>query len=239
MFDIFKNLDVDTLDQVPAEWQGLYVEKDDKSGFKVNDKHPIFVSLSGIHGTLKKQRKDMDDLKTKYKNVDLSALKDYGEDVEAIAAGIQAKLQSEREEGAKSKGADVEKIKGALAQQHSKGVDGYKSREKALRLTVEDLLVTQQASTGLMGHKGDPLLMPHVVKQIKVVEEDGKFRAMVVDTEGSQRYDGTGQPMSIPGLISEMKGDKQFARFFESAAEGGGGKAAIQQRQTGATQGAQ
>src|SRR3990167_2008987 len=183
MFDIFKNLDVDTLDQVPAEWQGLYVEKDDKSGFKVNDKHPIFVSLSGIHGTLKKQRKDMDDLKTKYKNVDLSALRDYGEDVEAIAAGIQAKLQSEREEGAKSKGADVEKIKG--------------------------------------------------------VEEDGKFRAMVVDTEGSQRYDGTGQPMSIPGLISEMKGDKQFSRFFESAAEGGGGKAAIQQRQTGATQGAQ
>jgi hypothetical protein len=67
------------------------------------------------------------------------------------------------------------------------------------------------------------LLLPHARKQIKMAEEDGRFKFSVVNAKGEPRINSRGNPLSISELVAEMKGNKIFGRVFEG--EGSTGNA--------------
>lgn len=119
----------------------------------------------------------------------------------------------------------VEAIKTQLVTSHEEEKTAWTERNNLLSGTVADLLVKQQATTVLAAEKGDPeLLMPHIERQTKVVEKDGKFSAVVVGADGNVRFNGKGEPMTIGELVAEMKKASSFGKAFEGEGTGGSGK---------------
>lgn len=138
----------------------------------------------------------------------------------------QEKAERERQEAA----GNFKALEQQLVEKHQKELDGVRSKledeNKRLRASLEANLIDAEATRILAEHSDSPsLLLPHVRSQMKVVEEDGKFFARIVDEAGNVRI-GTGKgsdPMTTAELIEEMKQDKAYALAFRGTGSSGGG----------------
>jgi hypothetical protein len=247
-FNFSQNTVLDSLDKVPADFQGLY-RKDDADGkFKLDSDHPgvksAISAITGLNSALTKVRGEL--VTTKAKAVDLSALADYGATPEEIVTAFTAKL----EEASKGKGKgvnvaeEVEKAvkaaKEALGKTHAEELQKHSTRNEALKNQLYGLMVTNTATSALIAADVlDPtLLMPFIREQVKVEEEDGKFKVTVVNEAGDTRYSGsTGEPMSIKELVTEMKATERYMPLFKSDAPTGGGASSQQQSRRTVTTG--
>lgn len=211
----------DDVQKVPEAFRGFYsTEPNEEGKYTVAESlSPAAQAIVGLNKALKAARTD-----AKTKAVDLSPLADYGTNPTEIKEKFEAKLQEflDKDEGAK---VNIEKIKQDLAQGFAKETEKLKTRNEALQGQLYDTLVRNEAVTAIAEAKGVPdLLLPFVVNQIKVNEDDGKFQSYVVDGAGDIRYSSvTGNPMSIRELIAEMKGNEKYGRLFESEAPKGNG----------------
>lgn len=231
-FDFAENTTVDSIDKVPADFQGLYVESDGK--FNLDSENPgvksAVAAVTRLNVALKASRAEAK--AAKGTKVDLSPLADYGDTPEAIAEGVQAKMNELNEAMKKKPDADalqrqVEKIKQDLAGTHAKDISAKDARIEALTGQLHGLLVTNEAKSSLVeaGVIDADLALPFLQKQVKVDEADGKFTVNVLDEAGDVRYSGvTGAPMTIKELVTEMKGQEKFGPLFKSEAPDGGGK---------------
>ena len=219
----FEFQEVESLDNVPEQFRGLYAEADGK--YQLNEPFKgVAEAVTGLNRSLKASRAEAKAMKGK---VDLSALSEFGEDPASIAETVKTRLQElegQLANGDKAK-LNLDKVKEDLAKAHSKDLEKINKRSDALQTQLYGLLVENAATTAISELKGIPeLLMPFVKTQVNVVEEEGEFRVFVVDPQGDRRYSGiTGQPMSIKELVSEMKANEKFGRLFESEAPQGGG----------------
>lgn len=103
-----------------------------------------------------------------------------------------------------------------------------------LRKTLEKYLVDATATAEIAAAKGSAdLLLPHVQRFVKVVEEDGQYHTRVVDAKGDPRVNGQGDPLSIKDLVSEMRQSPVFGRAFEGSGVSGSG---TQPSQSGGSQ---
>ena len=71
------------------------------------------------------------------------------------------------------------------------------------------------------------LLMPHVERQMTMVEDDnGKFESQVVDAKGERRYKdiAAGTFMDENDLLGEMKDSATYAACFKGTGSSGAGK---------------
>ncbi|QIQ64317.1 hypothetical protein 19_00011 [Pseudomonas phage Epa19] len=226
----FEFQEVESLDNVPEQFRGLYAEADGK--YKLNDTYKgVAEAVTGLNRSLKASRAEAKAFKGK---ADLSPLAEFGEDPASIAETVKARLQElegQLANGDKAK-LNVDKIKEDLAKAHSKDLEKVTKRSEALQTQLYGLLVENAATTAIAELKGVPeLLMPFVKTQVNVLEEDGEYRVFVVDGQGDRRYSGvTGQPMSIKELVAEMKANEKFGRLFESEAPQGGGTPPGQRR---------
>jgi hypothetical protein len=111
------------------------------------------------------------------------------------------------------------------------------SEVKRHRTALEKHLLDAAATSELAKHSDTPdLLLPHVLKHMRVMEHDGQFVARIVDEAGNVRI-GKGQgsaPMTLDELMGEMKGNKTFAPAFRGTGASGGGASASQQSSGGA-----
>lgn len=215
---------------VPADFRGLYVERD--GSHVLNSEDPSVSSavkaIVGLNKSLVAARAEAKSHKSKA--VDLSPLGEYGETPEQIAEGIEAKIQ-EIKDASKTKGGEelerrVTKIKEDLSTAHRSELEGRDKRIEALTGQLHGHLVTSTATAALAeaGAIDVDLVLPHLVSQVKVSEEDGKFTVNVVDAAGDPRYSGTtGAPMTIKELVSEMKANQKYQPLFKSEAHSGGG----------------
>lgn len=99
------------------------------------------------------------------------------------------------------------------------------AREQKLRASIDRYLIQAEATAALAQHGGIPeLLLPHVIGQIKVLEEGDQFVARVVDKDGTPRIaDVKGTPFSIANLVAEMRENPIFAPAFKASRAGGSG----------------
>lgn len=67
------------------------------------------------------------------------------------------------------------------------------------------------------------LLSKHVKEHVKMVEEDGEFKTIVVDAKGEPRLKRGGSYFTVSDLLAEMKGDEEFAKAFPAPSTSGGG----------------
>ena len=220
----------DKADEIPEDFRGLYSEGEDGNLVLRSDDAGVssaIKAVSSLYEALNKARSDAKNARNK--QVDLSALSDYGTDVESIKAGVEAKI-SEIKEASKGKGDEIDRLV-------AKATDAAKAKH-AEELAKKDMTVGKLtkalehsqvvgAATSALSAAGaiDPdLALPHVRQHLKMHEDDdGNFGVMVVDESGDPRWNDHGGHMSIEELVKDMKKSKKYASLFRSESHSGGG----------------
>lgn len=221
-------VDSDGFNAIPENLRAVYepVEGSEGSYSIPEGLRGVADAITGLFGTNTKIRGENKELLRKG-TIDLSGLADFGEDLPTITEAVTTKI-AELETAAAAGGENklnVDKVRQEMKAAMEKAVGDEKKVSDALRGTVHKYLVTSNASTALADAGGlVELAMPFVEQQIKVLEEDGEFKPVVVDADGDPRISGgTGQPMTIKELVNEMKGQEKYQPLFKSEAKGGGG----------------
>lgn len=227
-FDFNKNLVVDNLDKVPEDFRGLYVEHEGK--YKLATDNPTVKSavaaVIALNTALNASRSDV--AAWKGKAVDFSALSEFGETPEAIAASFREQLTSAGKRDVKEAVEKaVQAANTAKEAAHAVVVRKFDEQVKGLTGQLYKRIVTSDALAELATAKAiaPEVLMPHVASQVRVEEKDGELIALVVTPgTGDQRYSGTtGSPMTIKELVAELKGQDRYKPFFEGEAKRGAG----------------
>lgn len=195
------------------------------------------IEVANVHGlrtALQKERTNVaerDKLLKAHDGNDPAALTKMTEERDALKKQLDGALKD-------GKGADAAKLEQQhsvrlkeLTEAHSKEGETWKTREGSLLGEISRLLIDADSAV-IMAEKdveGSPtLLLPHIHTQAKVVEKDGKFRAIVVDpATGGARVSQTksdGSDMDLRELILGMKKQDTFAPAFNGTnARGSGG----------------
>lgn len=231
-FDFEQNASVDTLDNVPAEYHGLYTKGQDNKFGIADFAKPIVDAYSGVAKALKSEqghKKILNDENAR-RRLALKAFEDLskelgleGDDLTAAFKSHIADLTDKVKNGAEVK-INLDKIKGDFQKQMDEMAQAKDGEITKMRASLERYLVDQAATAALAAEKGSvDLLLPHIQKSVKVVAEGEDFVVRVVDGAGDARSNGKGGWMSVADLVKEMKTQATFARAFESEAAGGTG----------------
>lgn len=209
--------EVESLDGLDEKVKSLYTEKDGKYRLSVEG-IPEPEDVTPLKSALAKERKaaaDAAKIAKQYQGLGLTA--------EEIAELVEEKKKAD-EEKAKSAG-EWDKLKNQLNEKHQKELDEERGRVTTMKTTLEKHLINAQAVAAIAGEKGVPeLLLPHVQRFTKVVEQDGEFVVQIVDAKGDPRINAKGEPLTIPDLIKEMKADVNvYGRAFEGSGQSGSG----------------
>lgn len=110
-------------------------------------------------------------------------------------------------------------------QQFQAELDGAKARAERLQKSLEQHLVRAEATAALAAQGGlTDLLLPHVISQIRVLEDGENFVARVIGPDGNPRIaDVKGTPMTIAQLVAEMRENTAYAPAFKAPRVGGSG----------------
>ncbi len=207
-------LSVDKLDDVEETVRGLYTEKDGKFVLDVAD----LPDDTGLKTALQKERKAREDAEKQVKK-----WQRLGKSEDEIAA-LVAKAEEQAQTEAERKG-EWEKLKAQMNDKHQADLKAKDDAVSAMRRALERHLVDAQATSAIAALKGVPdLLLPHVQRHVKVAEENGEFKVIIVDGKGDPRVDGKGEPLTISDLVAEMRGSEIYGRAFEGSGAAGSGK---------------
>lgn len=219
---------LDSIEGVPVDFRGLYMEKDGKFALRSDDDgvKAAVSAIQGLQGALRKSRDEVRTLGTKA--VDLSALSDYGSTPEEIQQGIQKKIEeaTKGKKGPEEMQAAVKAAQQAMADAHTKELKALQERNSFLTGNLNTHLFTSEARGALaeLGAVNADLVLPFLERQVQVAEENGRFVVQVKGPDGNLRYSGVGTgPMTVKELVAEMRTQEQFQPFFKSDKPAGGG----------------
>lgn len=102
----------------------------------------------------------------------------------------------------------------------------WDGERKKLRGALDNHLIDAAALAELSKHSDAPtLLLPHIKRQMQVIEQDGQFHARIVDNQGNVRIGkGAGSaPMTLAELMDEMRQSNDYALAFRGTGSSGGG----------------
>lgn len=212
---------VEKLDDIEESSRGLYVEKDGKFVLDVDG----VEDTSGLKSALQKER-----LAREAKDKQVRAWERLGRSPEEIESLIaeQDKIAEERskaEEEKAAKAGEWDKLKAQMNDKHQTELKSKDDSISNMRKSLEKHLVDAAATSAIAAEKGvADLLLPHVQRHVKVVEEDGEFVVKVVDAKGDPRVNGKGDPLTISDLVKEMKESEVYGRAFDASGHSGSGK---------------
>lgn len=204
---------LDTLDGVPEALRDLYTVGEDGK-FRLDAEG--VEDVSGLKSALERTKRELRDAKGKLpegfdpaKWDELLALQ------EEFAKGRLTEKQRE----------EFDSLKRQLQDQHTKELTKRDQRITALADALRRELITSRATSAIAAAKGSVrLLLPHVERQSKVVEqEDGSFVPVIVDEEGHTRIGDGGRNMSYEEFVAELRTNKEFLGAFEGTGSSGGG----------------
>jgi len=213
---------VDKLDAVPQAFRELYTEGEDG---KYHLDADGVEDVTGLKTALDKERKRARDFEKR--------VKDIPEDFDPEDYAALRKLREEQQKGqlTDKQREEFESLKKQLHDAHSKELAKRDDRIKALVAALETEMITAQATGAIAAAQGSvKLLLPHVRRQAKVIEEQGAFRPVVVGEDGHPRLKGD-KEMTYEDLVAEMKEQDDFAGAF--AGSGASGIGALGSRGAG------
>ena len=219
-FDFKANQEVATLDAVPNDFKPLYVEKADKTGYKLDTEDKKVQSavsaVTGLSAALKAARADAK------QKIDLTPLKDFGDTPESIKAKVDEIVSGYKEQ---VKGVNIEKIKADLEKDVNVRMAAKDKQIENQEKEFHDVFVTDRGNKAIEAAKGNAeLLLPVLMRNVVGRRVEGKYQVFVLDDAGDIRYSGvTGAPLSISERVTELKNDKRYGVLFESPQRGGGG----------------
>lgn len=213
----------DKKEDAPEWLRGSLLEQDGKFVFEAELPHEV----KGLKSALEAERKAKADFEKSLKGFE-------GIDPEE-ARRLKAEAEKIEADKLKSKGdweTREKQLKDQLASDLQKREQHFQTELKAredriakLQVSLEKSLIEAQATTAIAAAKGAPeLLLPHVMRQVKIVEENGDFVVRVLDAQGQPRIANVkGDPFTIANLVDEMKGIPIYGRAFDASGAGGSG----------------
>lgn len=222
-FDFSKNQVVESLEKVPAQFQGAYTENTDTEagGYIIAPNvAPLAEAISGLNGALNKARKEA---KGKTAPSVSELLSPLGfESVEQAQEQITA-MKEQLEKAGEGK-INLDKMRQDMEKGFAKQLETKDAELQGMSQSLQRYLVEKDAVQAITQAKGvSDLLLPHVRNQAKVVQEGADFVVRIVDKDGEARGDGKGGFMTVADLVQELKASDTFGRAFESEAPRGGG----------------
>ncbi|MFN3858120.1 MAG: hypothetical protein ACK4RV_10240 [Caulobacter sp.] len=216
---------LNTLDDAPEAVRDHYIEKDGKfvlnvepvDGFALEDVNGLKTALGKERTTRERLERDV----VKFKDIDPDKAR------EALAKLDELSSIDPSKEADKIANTKFEAAKAQLLEKHGTEIAGRDERIGKLTGAVDNLVRREAAVKAIAAAKGSvDLLLPHVLAHTKMREnDDGSFSVEVVDQAGNVRIgDSKGDPMSLDGLVSEMRKSDTFARAFDGDGHSGSGK---------------
>lgn len=202
---------IDNLEDVSEALREHYVATSDGK-FRLDGVEDV----SGLKSALEREKEERRQAKAR-----LDRLKDI--DPEEF---LRLKKDVEERENEKlARKGEYEKMLSQTTAKHKTELEKREDSIKSLRSALEANLIDAEATRAIASAKGVPeLLLPHVRSSVRVVEEDGKFLAKVVDKDGNPRIgDASGSPMTVNQLVAEMRSSEVFGRAFEGTGATGSG----------------
>jgi hypothetical protein len=206
-------LSVEKIEDVAEPLRDLYEEKDGKFTLKVEGIDTDYVPRDAL-----KRANDESAARRK----ELETWKKIGKSEDEIRELISAAEKAE-ENKAKRAG-DFDKLRDAMAAQHAKDLKAKDDAMAAKDKAIQRHLIDAQATAAIAAAKGSSdLLLPHVQKNVRVIEDNGDYLVTVVDAKGDPRINGKGEPMTIADLVGEMRQSDVYGRAFEGSGHSGSG----------------
>lgn len=236
-FDFTKNRTVEDISAVPDNCRAFYekVEGDDTIVYNLRSDAQTTAAVAVITGqnkALKAVRQEVTDAKAA-KGVDLSALSAYGENVDAIAVSVTAKIE-ELTAAASGKESDIATRIAGIKKEHGEAVAALTATKDKEIGTTKEQLNNYMLETSIM-HAGagwpglnTTLIAPFARKQMRVADVDGEPRVVIIGSDKEVRYstspDRAGELMNTDELLVELSEDKVKRQLFPStqASNGGG-----------------
>lgn len=214
---------LDSLDGLSADVAKEYKKGDDGkfrldvtevNGFALED-------VAGLRSSLSKERENVRTLKEQsktFEGLDPAKARDAIKKVEEMANWTPEQKVKEQ----------IEAVKTQLLDAHGKEKRALEDRQSKLTKQLEESMirsVATQAIVELKGTKDAPMvMMPHIERQTRLRETDGKYIVEVIGQDGNPRLTGSqGTAMTIAQLVDEMKTQDAWAFCFEGKNAKGGG----------------
>ena len=196
------NRTIKSLEEVPEAARGAYIKQGDVYvlDFEVED----VSGLKANHERLLQQHATAKQKLAALEGIDVDEYKTLKEQA---AARAQAEAEKKGE---------WEKLRASLVEAHQKELDKMRGSLKAREDAISKLVKTNGAIVALKELGGEvELLLPHVERQVQVVEKDGQFVAQVMGPDGQPRVlNGKGDPFTIKDLVAEMRESATFKNAF-------------------------
>ena len=209
---------VENLEGVPEKYQPLYTKGDDDT-YTIDPDLGKKLDVSGLTSALDKERKS-----SAMAQKTLKSFQKFGETPEEV----ETKFTELNEQLSKGKDGKVnfDKMKLDLEKTYSEKIKGKDDDISKMKGTLNKYLIDSEASKILTqpeiaGSVG--LLLPHIQRQTKVIEENNQFHVRVIDQDGDARSNGNGGFMTIGELVNEMKESTDFKRAFDGTKHKGNG----------------
>lgn len=152
--------------------------------------------------------------------------KDLPEDFTAERWNELNKIAEEFEVSGKKLDEQVTTVKTQLTEAHAKEMKKLGEENTRLKSALESQIIDNTVTQAINAANGNaPLLLPHVKNQIRMVQDDnGNFKAVVVDNSGNERFSlkNAGERMGVEELVGEFKTTDTFKTAFKPDNSGGG-----------------
>ena len=206
---------ISKLEDVEEGLRGLYEAKNGGFVLKLDgDAGDVFPGLTINYQALQDEKRRLADQLKTFEGLDPAKARQLIADAEKLE---QEKLKAQGDWEAREK---------QLQEKFAAEKAALESRIGALTQGLHQNLIEAQATAAIAQHKGVPeLLLPHVLRQMRVQEKDGKFFPEVIDLNtGNPRIaDSKGTPFGVADLVASMKADPIYGRAFEASQIGGSG----------------
>jgi len=205
---------VDSLDGIDEAFHSLYKKKG--KGFILDVEGTEEAYASGL-------KKNRDEILAKLQKSQDKQRAFDGLDPEKYTKLLEAEAQTAKDKATAA--GDFKALETQLKERHATDQAKLADRITLLTGALTTEMIENKGRAALDTHKGSAtLLLPHIMKKVRQIEEDGKCRTQVLTTEGSPRIPGEdGKPFSIDSLVGEMKEDKLFAAAFAGSGASGSG----------------
>jgi hypothetical protein len=140
---------------------------------------------------------------------------DLGVDPDTVKEWMSEKEKAEMKK-AEEKG-EWEKIKQKILEESDAKLRKKDEEVLNMQKSLETILVDSKINEAILKNDGVPELLKDVIKaKTKLVNEDGVYRTVVLDDDGSARVNDRGDYLSIDDIVPELKEHPIYGMAFKA-----------------------
>jgi hypothetical protein len=199
----------DTLDTVPESFRSLYEEREGRFVLAKDVEIETPETVAGMRSALEKEKRDRKALADRAKLFD-------GLDPDEVRTLVEERARA-GDKDAERKG-EWDKLKESMTAGFNKEKTALTDKVGMLTGRLHKLLATTAADAAMADLKANAkALRPHVLASLRVEEEEGETRVVVVDEAGRPRYNKRGELMTAADFVADLREDEAFKPFFLGA----------------------